>query len=111
MIGKDQILSEIRRVAEEGDGKAPGRERFAAPTGIRESAWLGRYWARWSDAVTEAGFTPNQMQARSDDDEALRRYAVETRRLGHPPTHAEMRLLRRTDRTFPSSTTNSGIPT
>ncbi len=100
---REQILAEIRRVAEEGGGKAPGRERFAAETGIREHDWLGRYWARWSDAVAEAGYTPNTLQGRVDDDEALHRYAAETQRLGHPPTHAELRLVRQTDKTFPSS--------
>ncbi len=100
---RDQILAEIRRVAEEGGGKAPGRERFAAETGIREHDWLGRYWARWSDAVVEAGYTPNTLQTRADDDAALRHYAFQTLRLGHPPTHAELRLARQTDKTFPSS--------
>jgi hypothetical protein len=103
MVTKDQILSEIRRLAGQGDGRAPGRERFTALTEIRESDWLGRYWARWSDAVTEAGFEPNTMQARIDDDEALRKLAIETQRLGHLPTHAELRLRRREDKTFPSS--------
>lgn len=102
VIRRENILAEIRRVAEEGDGKAPGYERFADVTGIKEGDWRGRYWARWSDAVAEAGFSPNKMQGRSDDNEALRRYAVETERLGHPPTHAELRLIRQADRTFPS---------
>lgn len=102
-VERDAILAAIRRAAEDNGGKAPGRERFAAETGIREHDWLGRYWARWGDAVAEAGFTPNTMQARIDDDEALRRYAVETQRLGHPPTHAELRLVRQADKTFPSS--------
>lgn len=103
MITKDQILSEIRQLAEQAGGKAPGRERFTALTEIRESDWLGRYWARWSDAVSEAGFAPNTMRARTDDDEALWKLAVETQRLGHLPTHAELRLRRREDKTFPSS--------
>lgn len=103
MVSRRKILGEIRRIAEEDGGKAPGYERFADVTGIKEGDWRGRYWARWSDAVTEAGFPPNKMQARSDDNEALRRYSAETQRLGRPPTHAELRLIRQTDKTFPSS--------
>jgi hypothetical protein len=103
VVTKEHILAEIRRMAEEDGGRAPGRERFVAQTGIGESAWLGRYWARWGDAVKDAGLEPNQMMGRSDDEEALRRYALETQRLGHPPTHAELRLTRRTDKTLPSS--------
>jgi hypothetical protein len=103
VVTKEHILAEIRRVAEQAGGKAPGRERFAVDTGIRESDWLGRHWARWSDAVAEAGLEPNRLMGRTDDEEALRRYALETRRLGHPPTHAELRLQRRSDETLPSS--------
>jgi hypothetical protein len=103
MVTKDQILSEIRRLAGEADGKAPGSERFTALTEIREADWRGRYWARWSDAVTEAGFEPNTLKARTDEDEALRKLAIETQRLGHLPTLAELRLRRREDKKFPSS--------
>lgn len=103
MVTKDQILAEIRRLAGEADGKAPGSERFTALTEIREADWRGRYWARWSDAVTEAGFEPNTLKARTDEGEALSKLAVETQRLGHLPTLAELRLRRREDEAFPSS--------
>jgi hypothetical protein len=103
VVDKEQILSEIRRITEQGGGKAPGRERFAADTGIRESDWLGRYWARWSDAVAEAGFEPNTMQSRTDDEEAIRLLAIETRRLGHLPTYVELKMRRRSDPSLPST--------
>jgi hypothetical protein len=103
MIEKEQILSEIRRTAEENGGAPLGRNRFLTETGIREADWLGRYWARWSDAVSEAGFTPNSMVSRVDDGEALRYLALETRRLGHLPTYAELRLRRRSDSSFPGT--------
>jgi hypothetical protein len=102
MVTREHIVSEIRRLAEANGGKPLGRERFRDETGIREADWLGRYWARWSDAVTEAGLTPNTLQSKFDDQEALRLLALEVRRLGHLPTHAEMRLRRREDATFPN---------
>lgn len=90
-------------MTEENGGKPPGIDRFASATGIREHDWRGRYWANWSDAVTEAGFVPNTFgNTPSDDDEALRRYALETQRRGRPPTHSELNLARRGDPTFPS---------
>ena len=55
MVEKERILSEIRRLAEANDGKPLGRGRFSEATGIRETDWLGRYWARWSDAVQRNG--------------------------------------------------------
>jgi len=103
VVEKDEILSEIRRLAEENGGKPLGRNRFFEATGIREADWLGRYWARWGDAVEEAGFAPNAMQVRTDDQEAIRRLALETRRLGHFPTLAEMRMQRLVDKSLPSN--------
>lgn len=103
MVTKDHILSEIRRLAEANGDKPLGRNRFLDETGIREADWLGRYWARWGDAVREAGLEPNQMQARADDEEAIRLLAVETRKLGHLPTYAELRMCRRSDPSFPGT--------
>jgi hypothetical protein len=103
MDEKERILSEIRRLAEENDGRLLGRNRFFEATGIRESDWLGRYWARRSDAVEEAGLQPNAMQGRTDDREALRRLALETRRFGYLPTYAEMRMQRLKDQRLPSN--------
>lgn len=103
MVEKDEILSEIRRLAEENGGKPLGRNRFLEATGIREADWLGRYWARWGDAVEEAGFAPNALQTRTDDQDALRRLALEARRLGHFPTFAEMRMQRLVDKSLPSN--------
>lgn len=103
MVEKDEILSEIRRLAEENGGKPLGRNRFFRATGIREADWLGRYWARWGDAVEEAGFAPNLLQARTDDQEAIRRLALETRQLGHFPTLAELRMQRLADKSLPSN--------
>ncbi|HEY1855238.1 MAG TPA: hypothetical protein VGG40_11680, partial [Solirubrobacterales bacterium] len=90
VIPKDHIVSEIRRLAKENGGEPLGRSRFSKETGIREGDWLGRYWARWSDAIREAGLEPNEMQSRVEEEDAIRRLAIETRRLGHLPTYAEL---------------------
>lgn len=97
------IVEEIRRVTQENGGRAPGKARFYQLTGIRESDWLGRFWARWSDALAEAGEAPNTMQERIPDDVLLEMLAGEVRRLQRFPTIAELKLRRRDDPTFPSS--------
>jgi Meiotically up-regulated gene 113 len=103
MIEKTHILAEIRRTAEENGGKPLGKGRFAAETGIRETDWAGRYWARWGDAVREAGFQPNELRGRLDDESVFSQLAAEVRRVGRLPTSRELRLRRREDRSFPSA--------
>jgi hypothetical protein len=62
---KQEILDEIKRTAAANGGKPPGSRTFATETGIQESEWLGKHWARWGDAVHEAGLVPNQRTADS----------------------------------------------
>jgi len=99
---KDDVLSEIRRVAALHGGRAPGKSTFERETGIHHADWFGVYWARWSDAVAEAGLRPNTLQSRTPDDVALEKYALLARELGHLPVKGELRLARRRDTTFPS---------
>jgi hypothetical protein len=94
---RDQILSEIRRLAEANGGQPPGRGFFEAKTGIGRAAWLGKYWARWGDAVAEAGFAPNEAPSRLQEEFILRKLVEMCRRYGKAPTVAEMRMYKRTD--------------
>ena len=38
-MNKQEILSEIKRLAKENDGKAPGFQRFSSETGLRKADW------------------------------------------------------------------------
>jgi hypothetical protein len=102
LVDKATILSEIRRTAADNGGVALGRARFFAATGIRETDWLGRYWRKWSDAVREAGATPNRLQQPFGETQLLERLSVLVQRLGHFPVRAELKLEARRDRQFPS---------
>ena len=102
-MGKEEILDEIRRLADENDGTPPGVRRFASETGIRESTWAGKYWARWSDALREAGFEPNAWSTTGYDDVWVIERLVElVRNLGKFPTKYEISLCSRDDPEFPS---------
>lgn len=52
---RGHIISEIQRLAAEAGGQAPGSQAFVKATGITETKWRGKYWARWGDALIEAG--------------------------------------------------------
>ncbi|WP_066798601.1 GIY-YIG nuclease family protein [Sphingomonas soli] len=101
---RDQIVAEIKRIAA-ATGKAPGRTLFERETGIRTSQWLGIYWARWGDAVREAGLTANDLQGRTDNDFILEQIAHAARHFERAPTYAELRLYARTNEGFPAHST------
>lgn len=99
---KQHILDQIKRTAAENGGAPLGVDRFATATGIGEAAWRGRFWARWSDAVKEAGFVPNTLRPKADEDVLLGKVAEYIRELGRYPTVSEMRLRKRQDDTYPN---------
>jgi hypothetical protein len=102
---KSHILSEIRRTAAENGAAPLGEERFAAETGLKKAHWYGRYWVRWSDALREAGFQPNQFVAARPETDLLSKLVELTRELGHFPLEGELRLKSRSDPQFPSHNT------
>ncbi|MGB7414309.1 MAG: hypothetical protein WA902_08880 [Thermosynechococcaceae cyanobacterium] len=104
-MNKQHILNEIVRTAEANGGKPLGRQRFLKATGIKVTDWSGKYWVRWSDAVKEAGFAPNEKQQAFTDEYLLSQYAVLTRELGHIPTEPEVRMKARFSQDFPSHNT------
>jgi len=102
VLEKQEILDAIRRSAEENDNRPLGRNRFERETGISESDWAGRYWIRWSDAVREAGFEPNELQRRTHDVDILDSLIDLISKLEHFPVENELRLERRANADFPS---------
>ncbi|WP_395943916.1 GIY-YIG nuclease family protein [Brevundimonas sp.] len=99
---RDEIIREIRRLSA-GAGQAPGQKAFTRDTGIQEHQWRGKYWARWSDALLEAGFAPNEKTGALDSDAVLMTVIRACRHYGRVPTRDEMDLLRQTDPAVPSS--------
>jgi hypothetical protein len=90
---KDHILSEIQRLASV-NGAPPGQKVFAKETGIGSHEWRGKLWARWGDALTEAGFQPNKQNERLDPNDVLAGLVDACRHYGHFPTQDEVTLLR-----------------
>lgn len=99
-MNRETIIAEIKRTAAVNGGKPLGRERFQAETGIRKHEWE-RFWARWGDALRDAGFQPNEFTAAHDKGDIVRRVADLARELGRFPTHGDLRVKRTNDATFP----------
>ncbi|MGD0545157.1 MAG: GIY-YIG nuclease family protein [Candidatus Acidiferrales bacterium] len=99
---KEHILKELRRTAEANGGVSLGRLSFFNETGIKESDWKGKYWARWNDAVREAGIEPNQKQGAFDIGFLIEKFIAVMRGLGRFPTVAELRMKKLDDPSMPN---------
>jgi hypothetical protein len=104
-VNKQHIIDEIERTAEKNGGRPLGKKRFQDETGICESDWLWKYWARWSDALKEAGYQPNTLQRPFDENWIIEQLILFIRELGRFPVDAELRLKANSDSTFPSHNT------
>jgi hypothetical protein len=102
-MNKTHILQEIRRTAAANGGIPLGFRRFATETGIREADWMGKFWARWGDALSEAGFRPNQIKRRYDRTWLLEKYASFAHELGRLPTVNDLRLKHQHETEFPDA--------
>jgi hypothetical protein len=102
---RTHIIHEIQRTARENDGKPLGRHKFTSETGINKSDWYGVYWARWGDALHEAGFVPNKFGSAFDLADLLTKYAQFTQKLGRLPADGDLRLKASADKTFPNAKT------
>ena len=106
-MNKQHILSEIKRTAAANGGVPLGMSRFFQETGIKnsDSDWIGKFWARWGDALREAGFEANQLQTAYSEDMLIEKLIRLTRELGHFPVRAELNMKSRSDDDFPWSLT------
>lgn len=98
---RQHIISEIRRLAAASGGKPPGTLAFERETGIRKGQWYAVFWARWGDALMEAGFAPNEKTPAHDQDFLLRKVAEAFRHYGRVATDGELALYRQVDSEFP----------
>ena len=102
---REQILAEIRRLAKASGGQAPGVRAFESATGITEGTWRGLYWARWSDALAEAGCEANKFQRKSEADHILSSFVEAARHYKRMPTIMEIRMFKRQREDFPNEKT------
>jgi len=100
-ISREEILSEIRKFVAAHDGEIPGQRTFVVTTRIKPSAWMGKFWARWSDAVREAGYDPNAMNQKIPDEDVLEKLAAFITDLARFPVRDEINMHARKVAGFP----------
>ncbi len=83
-MDKQHIIDEIHRTAK--DGKAIGQRLFFKETGIKVDDWRGKYWARWGDALVEAGYSENDWNTAHEEAYIFQSLLQLTRKLGKVPT-------------------------
>src|SRR5262249_3165387 len=79
-----------------------GEQRFKSETGIRRTDW-SKFWARWSDALREAGFVPNEFGVAYENPKILECYAKFAREIGRLPAWSDLKLKAYNDPEFPSN--------
>jgi len=100
-ISREEILAEIRKFVAANSGAIPGERTFMAATRIKQSVWKGSHWARWTDAVREAGYDPNAMTQKIPDADILEQLAGFITKLGYFPVRDEINMQARTAPGFP----------
>lgn len=91
---RDQILAEIKRIAKANGGQPPGSALFETETGIRMHEWRGKFWAKWSDAVAEAGMKPQEKTKKIESAYILPKLAEMVRHYKREPTQPEIEMYR-----------------
>lgn len=102
---KNHILEEIKRTAETNGGVPLGWRRFAKETGIKDGDWIGKYWARWSEALREAGYAPNQLTVAYPEALLLEKFIQLIRELGKIPVKGDLLVKASRDKEFPNPKT------
>ncbi|NJM29972.1 MAG: GIY-YIG nuclease family protein [Rhizobiales bacterium] len=89
---KNEILNQIRKLADEANGIPPGQKKFATVTGIKDHLWKAKIWLNWTDALAEAGFGPRKWVTGYEDEFLLGKLAELANKIGHFPSQGEIKF-------------------
>ena len=101
---KALVLAAIRKAAAENGGLPPPEFQFRRATGIPAYMWRGRYWTRWSDALSDAGIVSPRIAAKNDE-YLLSKLAAALRHYQRVPTATELNHYARIFPGFPAQAT------
>lgn len=98
---REEILAAARSLADR-IGEAPSLRQFQSMGGIKDSYWKGKFWARWSDLLADAGIETKEWGVPSLNLEtALQQYCTLIQELDAIPVETQMNLKKRSDPDFP----------
>lgn len=101
-ITREDIVEEIRKLAMVSNGVPPGQGQFESATGIKTGYWKGRFWARWGDALVEAGFEAKALNPKIPTEQVLDQLRLYVGELGRFPVQPEFAMRARGNKAFPS---------
>lgn len=101
---REKILDEIKRLAKANGGTPPGQNVFAKETGYKPHEWE-KYWARWGDAVREAGLVAQEWSSKLNAMLFYPKLAEAVRYYKRLPTIRELQLFRKINPVIPSAMT------
>lgn len=104
-MNKEYIIKEINRTAKENKGIPLGEKKFTAETGIKKADWHGKYWTKWSDALVEAGYTPNKMNSAYDESGLIEQVISLIREIKKLPATVDFKIKAFKTGNFPSHNT------
>lgn len=110
-MNRQHIINEIIRTAKENNGIPLGSDRFETETGIKCCEWRGKYWAKWNDAIKEAGLKPNKMTTAYDESWLIEQFISLVREIKKFPSDVEIRLKAYNTKNFPASGTFNRLGT
>jgi hypothetical protein len=102
---RQHILDEIQRIAASSPGAPLGIVRFTKESGIKRGVWEGVHWTKWSDALREAGVSPNTLNQPYPEDNLLHKLAHLTRDLGRIPAKNDLKFAWNNSADFPAPNT------
>ena len=85
------------------NGTPPGWGTFQKATGLKKSDWFPEFWFRWSDAIEDAGFKPNEFTKAHSEEFVIQKLVELIQELDHFPIDAELTLKKKKDKTFPNT--------
>lgn len=101
--GRDQILAQVRRLAELNGGEPVGERTFLAETRLSRRRLQRAGFPNYGAALEAAGFARKTLQQPFTDDQLFEPLARLTRQKGHFPTTNERQVERYRDSSFPGS--------